>query len=412
MSAVKRFYKSHNIAVFLFCFLCLYSIFISEGKLEKIGENALSFHAVDFNIGFASKLVVGQIYNLFFDYVTQGRVMLLEIIFLAVFMISASFFLEKLIKNTAPEYRKSVFIGVVLLLIGPCTFSLITKAIGMLDAYWLFTCAFFFLFLSNKKFYILIVPLIAATIMIHFATVFCYAPFFVIIMLYKISCCEDKQERNYLWIIAVVSAVTAVALALYFMMFEQSNMVYTFEEFKSVMESRGIKDTLYYDYAFYRAPDANEQDYGDLLQYQNTDGSVIENLVSLIALQIKLALETVYFGNDILPFVLLSPVICVIVYFLFAIFKNNKTNKVKRFSLFCMPVLFCLTYVVGKLTSYDNLRWIIHSYIPLLLSFLYILYIEKEEIVAAFSDFIEKLPKKLIMTYLLIYGMIVLDPYL
>ena len=125
-------------------------------------------------------------------------------------------------------------------------------------------CAFFFLFLSNKKFYILIVPLIAVTIMIHFATVFCYAPFFVIIMLYKISCCEDKQERNYLWIIAVVSAVTAVALALYFMMFEQSNMVYTFEEFKSVMESRGIKDTLYYDYAFYRAPDANEQDYGDL----------------------------------------------------------------------------------------------------------------------------------------------------
>lgn len=412
MSAVKKFYKSHNIAVFLFCSLCLYSVFIGEGKIEKIGDYALSFHAVDFSMGFASKIVVGQIYNLFFDSVTQRNAMLLEILFLVVFFIIVSFLLENFIRKTDAEHRKNIFIGVILLLIGPCTFSLITKTIGMLDTYWLFSCALFFVFLSRKKLYFLIIPLIIVTIMIHFATIFNYAPFYIIIMLYKISCCENKKERNYLWIITVVAAVAAVALALYFMVFEQSNMVYTYEEFKDFMASRGITDTLYYDYAFYRAPEANASDYEELIQYQNISGNAAKDLISLITMQVKLALDSIYFGNDILPFVLLSPIIYFVYYFRFIIFKQNKENKVKRFSLFCMSVLFFMTYFVGKITSYDNLRWIIHSYIPLILSLLYILYIEKEKAIAVFSGIIERIPKKILATYILIYGIVVLEPYM
>ena len=231
-------------------------------------------------------------------------------------------------------------------------------------------------------------------------------------MLYKISCCDNKKERNYLWIITVVAAVAAVALALYFMIFEQSNMVYTYEEFKDFMASRGITDTLYYDYAFYRAPEANASDYEELIQYQNISGNAAKDLISLITIQVKLALDSIYFGNDILPFVLLSPIIYFVYYFRFIIFKQNKENKVKRFSLFCMSVLFFMTYFVGKITSYDNLRWIIHSYIPLILSLLYILYIEKEKTIAVFSGIIERIPKKILATYILIYGIVVLEPYM
>lgn len=412
MSEVKRFCNDHNISVFLFCFIVLYSIFIAgEVQIPIISDVIFSYHAVDFSMGFCSKLIVGAIYNFFFDTVKDEYILIFESILLVGFFITLSVLLEKFIYAIEPKYRKAAFILVLFFLTGPCTFSMYVKQIGMLDVYWLFACAFFFIFLSNKKLYLFMIPLFLGTLMVHYGAIFSYIPFFVIIMLYKISCCEDKKERNMLWIVTVLSSVLAIALFIYLLLFEQDNVTYTLSEFSEIMKERGVTYNRYYEYALYRDGGEQAANYPELEKYFNTNVSTAESLINLLIIQFWVTLKSVSFTQDILPLVLISPIMFVIYKYISVIFRRDKKNYVKRFSLFCLVVLFWLTYIVSTFTSMDDLRWITHSFFPLFTSLLYILYIDRNNVEDFFENIVNNIPKNLILIYFIFYGVITIVPY-
>ncbi|MBQ6874526.1 MAG: hypothetical protein IJO24_09575 [Clostridia bacterium] len=414
MSAVKRFYKSHNIAVFLFCFVVLYNIiFAANFKLPQVSWVVFSYHAVDFSMGFCSKLIVGSLYNLFFNVVKDEFIILMESVVLTILFAGVSFLLEHFINSTKREYKKIALICSLFFLTGPCTFSMYVLEIGMFDVYWVLGCVLFFYFMTNKKLYVLTIPLFLVVLMVHYGSIFAYIPFMVIIMLYKLSCCDDKKERRLLWFVAITSSVAVIGLFVYLLMFEMENVTYSFEDFRAVLKERGVTNTSFYDYSFYHeSGEYYENLFSDVVEkYKVADASPMENLVNTIMMVALFTYTTVSLTVDILPLLIISPIMLLIYKCLFFIFKSEKNNKVKRFSLFCMFALFWFTYIVATFTSMDDLRWITHSFFPLFCCFLYICYIEKDRFTSYCFSLVNCIPKPCLFFYFLMYAVLTIYPY-
>ena len=363
-------------------------------------------------MGFCSKLIVGSLYNLFFDVVRDEYIILMESIVLAALFIGVSFLLERFINGTKTEYRKTAFILSLFFLTGPCTLSMYVLEMGMFDVYWVLGCVLFFFFMKNKKFYALTIPLFLVILMIHYGSIFAYIPFMVIIMLYKISCCDNKGDRRLLWFTAIVSSVAVIGLFVYLLMFELENVTYTFEEFRKILKERGVTYTGFYDYSFYHEGGTYyEEMYPDLVKYKVIGASPLENLINTIMLLALFTYTTASLSTDLLPLLIVSPIVLLIYKCLSFIFKSDKKNVIKRFSLFCMFVLFWFTYIVSTFTSMDDLRWITHSFFPLFASFLYVCYIEKEKISDYCFELINRIPKVILFAYFIFYSVITIHPY-
>ncbi|MGN1442331.1 MAG: hypothetical protein ACI4XE_00675, partial [Acutalibacteraceae bacterium] len=133
-------------------------------------------------------------------------------------------FLEKFILQVPSDFRKTALIVLLFFITGPCTFSMYIIQLGMLDVYWVYVSVLFFICLYYKPLNIFIIPLFWILILVHYASVLCFVPFFAIIMLYRISCLEKKRDKAFLWIIWVLSVVTTICLLVYFLLYERSNL--------------------------------------------------------------------------------------------------------------------------------------------------------------------------------------------
>ena len=241
MKKVKSFFSDHKLSLFFFGFLMAYSFVISGNLgLWKVDSITYSFHVVDFSIGFCTKLLPGAVCNFLFDEITENKISIYITVLIAICFFLIGVLLEKIIKETDEAFRKTLFILIMFFLTGPATFSIYTDAFCWLDFYWLFAAVIALLLLIKKQLYFLIVPLMLATVMVHFASILCYIPFVCIIMLYKISETVNKKEKAYLWIIWTATVVSALGLSLYMAVYETEHVKMTMEEMNELLLSRYI----------------------------------------------------------------------------------------------------------------------------------------------------------------------------
>lgn len=411
MARIKSFCKNHIYAFTFFAFLVLYNfVVVLKCKLPVISGLVYSFHAVDYSMGFCSQILPGAIFKAIYGTISENKVLFHETVLMLLLFLAVAFFCERLFEKVPEEYRKTALIVMLFFLSGPGTFAAFIKDIGSLDIYWVFSATFFLLCLTNKRLYPLMIIPFVVCVFVHYASFVCYIPFFVIIVLYKISCLDNKKERKILWISLAAALGTAFVLAVYFIKFQQSNLTYTLEEFHAIFEKLGVEHTRYYDWSFYQTGDDPFADKLTLLDYESV--SFFKRILLQIQVTINLYIEySEKFDAVIKSFILTLPVLVCLYYSLINCIKLNKNNKIKVFSLVCSCFLLFATNLVALMFSNDRVRWFVHAFISLFVTVFYICYTEKQSLWAVIHRIVQKVPVLLLVCYYIIYAVNTYDLY-
>lgn len=418
MNIIKKTWNKHYYSICFFMFLMCYS-FVVSGKCQlwQVSDLSLSFHGVDFSMGFCSKILPGAIYNLFFDDVSTFKVSVYETILLVLLFAGVSLIIEKFILHLSSEHQKTGVIIALFIVTGPITFSNYVIQLGMLDVYWIFLTALFIVFLTKKELNILLLPVCLCAIMVHFSSAFCFVPLYFFLILYKISNTTDVKDKKRLTIIFIITVIASVLLAVYFVMFENTTLTYTQQEFRETMVSKGVPDThlYYYTYSFY----GDGEGFIDAEVVLDTSSkSPVEYFVYIVMMQFTNTL-TLRAGqiaqgegiNSLLIIILSMPLLAFIFKSLSELVKKSKENKVKAASLIFMMIMSFVPLVIGFFTSTDLIRWISHSFFPFLIFFAYVLYNEGEDFCESVNRRISGIPLTVLGSYLVVYAMTSFDPY-
>ena len=356
-------------------------LIIVPGNSEpwKVNDVMYSFYVVDFSVGFCSRILQGAIVNWIFDSANETNITIfLNVLMVFTFMVY-SHLAEKVLLNIDSEFRKSAVLFLMLFFTGPCAFSIFVKVVGLIDFFWIFSTAIFFLIIRKKQLYFLIVPLFVFMVLIYYASLLSYVPFLALMVLYTISYAKEGKQRKYLTIVFFVSVIAAFLLGVYFVVFERSNLNYTFEEFNEFLTSRGVDEdhVFYLDYALYRKTTGKhyaDMGFENLPTGQLTDSPL--DFLNVIKQQVMVNVRIFRF-TQATPVVclLLAPIVFYIYRFIINKIKQEKENKLRCFTLICVLLLFPATIItVLCFFSMDLVRWVTNAFIALFVSFFYILY--------------------------------------
>ena len=221
------FYFKHTTLfyfTFFFAFIVIYNhLFIAPISEWRVDASTYSHHLVDYSMGFCTKLLPGAIYHLFFKEVYENQLNLYLIILMLIFFAVLSLSVASVVaaQKTKNE-RSAMTILAMFFLSGPSTFAIHTEQFGMLDTYWLYFGAVFFLIIRNKYLKYLIPLVFIASLLIHFSSALCALIAFALVLLYESCFAEKKGERIGYVIIFVLSAGVTAFLFSYFLIYEKS----------------------------------------------------------------------------------------------------------------------------------------------------------------------------------------------
>lgn len=395
MTKAKTLFEKHYYALFFFLFIIAYSCVIpGELKPWRTDGLTLSYHAVDYSMGFCSRFLPGAIYNFLFNSITEEKVSLYSSALMIIFFAVLSIFLEKFMNNVSAEYRFTAIVVLLFFLTGPATFSIYVKVLGMLDVYWVFAAALFIILLSKKETYFLLFLPFLLCVLNYYVTWLCYIPFFAIITLYKISTLTSKKEKIYLWISLIFSLVIAFGLSLYLVIYEKDNLTYTLEEFNEIFNAYGI----------------NPEYYTISMYYQVQDTAYVGDIFTELFIRLKINLKMADIENKIPLFLLITPIVTFIYSFFFKQIKQCK-ERLKQLSYLCMILLFAGTMIISLIATTDLIRWTGHAFLPLFTSMLYVLYKEGDSAWIYIKENLGKYSLPTLLIYLLFYASVVYDPY-
>ena len=412
INKVKKFLHNHCYSIGFFAFLWIYA-YVVVGKFSQweVFDIVYSFHAVDFSMGFASKILMGAIYNFFFNELTMENVVLFDKIVLCIIFATSAVLIEKILLNTDEKYRKTAMFIMLFFVTGTPTFAAYVFCLGMLDTFFVVFSLLFIIFLSYKySRWFLIIPLVGV-LMTHYASMICFVPSLVILGIYKISCLEKKGEKISLWIPLVVATVAVLALFVYLLLFETENMVYTLEEFSALLKSKGVEHLEYYEAGFYREVINDSGVYDDIIVPDRQTG--VARVFDTIIQQIQLTFSMLNINFGMMVFIGIAPVTYFLFRFLFVhIKKYKRENKLKAFSFVCMCLMFVVTLSLAGFVSSDSVRWVNHAFFSLFASVLYILYNEGSESWEYVDTQFSKTPVVLLVFYFLMYANFLYSPYM
>ena len=248
----QRFLKNRIFFPSILLFVLLYAWgAVGLFRPWKTGVVAYEFHAVDFSMGFGSFILPGHVYQRICGPITGTSLTVYHTVLLLVFFLGLAALLARLMQRAEKENRRLAGTLVFLFLTGPCTFSIFVTDLGMPEVYWIYIAAMFFLCLAYKPLHLLIAPLCVLALLVNYAAIICYVPFFCILLLYKLSVETDKSARRMLLAAFIVCVSVSIPCCIYLALNTMKNMNYTFEEYNVLMRSRGVTELTYTDSLFY-----------------------------------------------------------------------------------------------------------------------------------------------------------------
>lgn len=400
--------KKYPYLPFYFLGFIAYNFFVTASMNPMgLSDVCYPYFLVDFSMGFCSKLLPGAIYNFFFENTSKEAVFAFNTIVFLAFVFVILVLLKKLLLLHEGKNRTNIILLTVFFLTGISTFPMYVYKMGSLDSFWMYFTVLSVLFLSHKRLYLLIIPSSLMVIMVNYGSLFVYIPFIILLMIYKTTVIQDKKEKALLWFVAFVSLVSTVLLSGYFVLYEQSNLVYTFEEFSKILSSRGYEGvSKYYATGLYSEPYYETIDYEGI----NSIESPLFRALFFAYQRLLFTLETISFENGIAPMLLCSPVVAVVFLCFKAFLREKNDNKLKKTVIICVSLMFFLSIGVCIVFSADVVRFIGHAYTLLLASFFYFLYYEREKIADHLSMLLSKIPQFVIIIFTLLYSLMVFDP--
>lgn len=394
--------------IYILSFVLLYGVCsIAVLNTWTMSHSTHVFHLVDFSMGFCSRFLPGAIYNFLFDDLSVQAVSVYNFIIYIIFLILVAFLCAKLVNNSAKESKPAMLTTLLFFLTGPTIFSMLNFERGTLDHYWIYFASLSILFLSNKYFYALIVIFSLLSVMVNVGSMITYIPFIVLLMIYKTTVLTVKKEKTYLWCIISFTIISTFLLTLYFLVYERSNLVYSFEDFNSILKSRGYEQNIstYYSSILYSESYYDEAT-AETFDYLNANYT---GFLARLFFRISVTFDSLEFLDVVHPLLLMTPVLVIIFSFISKTFKSTG-NKIKKFTLLCMCGMFFLTLLGGAIFSSDSCRFLGHAYTLLFASVLYISQYEKDSVSVLCKTITKNIPACFLILYCICYSSVLLNP--
>ncbi len=421
MTKLKRLVYDHRFFFVIFAALLAYEwVIVGKCRLWQTDVVAYEFHAVDFGMGFGSFILPGQVYQWICGPINARSLTVYHTVLILLFFIALSAFLERLYLSVEQADRRIAGVLIALFVAGPCTFSIFVTDLGMPEVYWVYLAALFFLCLAYKPLHLLIAPLCVLALMVNYAAMICYVPFFCILLLYKLSTESEKGAKRMLLVTFIVCVCVSVAAYAYLAPNTMKNMKLSLEEYNALMRSRGVEELTYTDSLFYGR---YEQDYpADFYARMAaspfyTEGETITPLQRLINFAVfRLNMVRFHLSNRsplmlLVPLAAIFPILALIFRFCVGELRNKANSNLRRFVFFCMPSLFSVSILVSWPLSFDFFKWMDFAFLPLFASFLYVFYREKQYVTAYIRRAVSLFTYPQILVYASVYSICVLSAY-
>ena len=398
MQGVKNFFIKNRVWFLSFVAFVVYDcVFIIGGLYKEVNDTIYEFHAVDFSLGFCSKLLPGAIYHLLVGQYNKTamtiyiRVLTLLLMFLVCYLLQRFF-------NAFPDMKTSTkAIFLILFLTGPYTFYFLLETEGWLDLYWMLFFIVGLLMLNNKVtrwFVPMVFPLM---VMVHFGAVICYAPLLGLIILLKYANAEnDYDKKSYLTIFILAVLLTGTTF-LYFSLFDTTNIALSSpEELEKYFEKRNVDFSYYFRYQFFHDGDGygTPEEFFPSYMLTDSESKIIQFLcffLQRIYLTFKLASpETYENAIDIIVFII--PLSILFLHEIQGYKKYYAKTILKKFMAVCFFILPILCLISIFVFSDDIIRWIDHSVNCLLVGFMALCIIGERKLVCQFEKKLEKVP--------------------
>lgn len=421
MEKIKRILYARRYFFGIFAFILFYAfIVVGQCRPWRAYDTSFSFHALDFGFGFGSFLWPGQLYQWICGAPRMDSLTVYYTVLLLAFFVALAAFLDRLVNRIEKKDRAVALVLIFLFLTGPSTFSVFVTDIGFFEVYWVFLAVLCFLFLAYKPLNLLIAPLCVLALMLNYAAMICYVPFFCILLLYKYVTETSKSAKKMLLVSFLLCVAVSVPSFGYLVLNTQKNMKYTLEEFNTIMRARGVKEFSYVDILLYGReaetyPAAFYETLHNSAFYTPGDSlTPIQEVLNFVEFRTMWVLYSLWYRNPLrvlVPLLILLPVVALIFGFSFGELRNKHNPRLRRFVFFCIPALPVLGMSASLLVSHDTFKWMDFTFLPLFSSFLYVLYREPENVIPFVRRFISPFTAPQIGMYAVMYSFCVFNAY-
>ena len=421
MEKAKRFLSGRKYFFIILALILGYEfLIVGQCAVWRTGVVAFEFHALDFGMGFGSFLLPGQVYRWICGAPDETTLGVYHTVLILLFFCVLAAFCEKLLLSADKERRRTVGVLLALFLTGPSTFSIFVTDLGMPEVYWVYLAALFFVFLAYRPLNLLIVPLCVAALMVNYAAIICYVPFFCILILYKYVTEPDARAKKTLLVTFVLCVCVSIGFYAYIAPATMKNMDLSFEEFNALMRSRGVKELTYTDSLLYGhyEEDFPADFYAKMAASPfYTAGEALTPLQRLVNFAVfRVNMVAFHFRQRsplmiVVPLLAVLPVVALIFRYCIGELKNRQAPGLRRFVFLCMPALFLMSLLVSWPLSFDFFKWIDFAFLPLAASFLYVVYREREPVLERIEAYTKALPFPLVALYCTAYALCVYSAY-
>lgn len=416
MKLLGDFFKRHKLCFELFVFIILYQFVVVLGcRLPEVDPFHYQFYVVDFDMGFASRILPGAMCRFFVGEFDKASLLFFLVFSVVFFFLLLSFLLEKWLLAVPKEDRTLYGVVLLLFLTGTFTFSVFVKDFGIPEFYWAFFSLLAFFCLRRRFLYWALIPLCGLILLVNYSAVLCYIPFLCICVLYKISTEKEKKTRLLLWPTFGLMVIGSIGFFIYLVVAGKGNMKYSFETFNEILAGRGVDSVIYIDYFLYGklpeqavGPDSTLAVFEAWKNATATPSSASHFGLFLqdFVMQLRFVFST--FSADkliivLFPFVLALPVFAFSFRYFLQELRNRNNPKLKRFVSFCMPALFFLTLGASLFFSSEFLKWFSFAFLPYFSMLLYVMYLDRERVTAFLRERTANIKKWQVLVYGLLY---------
>lgn len=422
MRKAKGFILNHRFLFISFGFLLVYNLVITgAGVPWHIDAVSKGYYVLDFSMGFTDRILPGAVYNLFFDDLSDKSLSIYHTVIMIMFFIILSVLVDQAIRSVEIKDQRLYCILFLLLLSGPCTFSLFVHYLGMIEFYWVIFAVVFFLFLAYKPLQFLIVPLCLLVLLVSSVGIVTFVPFFCILMLYKLSLEESKRAKRVLFGSFLLCVCVSIPFALYLLAQSKNNLAISSDELYALLLKKGVVNPDYYEYFLFHRLDHAENAEGFLndrfiaeyisIFFDPTNG--IKTIVYKLLLQIRaVILLSMHreWTNLLFISVLTAPVWFIILQYMIKVLRDRQNSLLKRFSFLCMIGLFVLIIIVGLIMSVEHSKWFSFAFLLLFSCFLYV-YNKEDAAKQYVVNCASKIPVGVTFVYCAVYALTVFSVF-
>ena len=371
---LKEVFKKNKVfLVSFFAFFFYHHLFILDSVVQDVNGVAYEFHAVDYSLGFCTKILPGAIYHLLVGRYTKPAITVYARVISILLILLLSLLAQRVYTalsgpGNVPRPKKSnVIFFLLLCLAGPCTFYYVLQFEACLDAYWIILFLICVLFADNRTLRWGIPAIAFLMVLVHEGVILCYLPLISLLLLLKVAVSEEKKEKRALFTVFVLTVIVSLGATGYFMLYNSSNLkVSDMEQLDAFLDSRYSSAHFYYEWSFFdNSIDGGVQnDYFPSYLFSSSASPLIQ-LVFRVLRQIYYTVSTTDFISP-LPQILYALPLYAVSFVLLLRFIRRSEQKLLRFIGVCFLLLPLLSMAAGILFSNDVLRWFSHALICLL----------------------------------------------